>query len=126
MTLPLSLLCIFRFISAMPRHYRSCILCNNTTYSNPSIVIFNTNICELHYEDACKRAHAGTLRFYYILLMYHQVYFFRLLPGSVPTINTLVQSTFSDHGYSESRDKLVCLLLFVKVKLSLLHNQCKD
>ena len=44
-------------------------MCPNNSIKNPDIVIFNTNICQVHYNGDQMRAHAGTLR---------------LLPGAVP------------------------------------------
>ena len=109
-------MCVYEYLSqfqiriTMPKHHRSCILCSNNTFKNPTVVIFNTNICEQHYEDTCKRTHAGSLRWYidHNILQLHYG-FPRLLPGSVPTINTLLHTTELDHGY---QDQLVGLLIF--------------
>ena len=51
----------------MPKSFRKCSFCPNTSFSNPDIVIFSTNeygfLCENHFSDNDIRSHQGSKRF---------------------------------------------------------------
>ena len=51
----------------MPKTFRKCSFCPNTTYNNPDIIIFSTSefgfVCQIHFSDNDIRPHQGSKRF---------------------------------------------------------------